>query len=184
MKKVNITFSFLSVACISAWLDHRVCVCFLLALFCHELGHLLAMNFSGASVYRFRLSAAGAVISGGFTGYRQELACAAAGPLFSLLLCVCSCRWNPLLSVVSAILGAVNLLPVYPLDGGRIFRCALLLHLDYDKADRILRVTAGTVCCLLMIGACWATAALQAGLWPVFTALVILWRVGQADWQE
>lgn len=167
-----------------AWLDGQICLCFLLALICHETGHLLAMKLAGVAVHEFRLSAAGAVINGGFTGYRQELACASAGPIFSFLLCLCTFRWYPGLSVVSAVLGTVNLLPVYPLDGGRILRSALLLHLEQTKVDRTLRFTTSVICCLLMIGACWAAAELQAGLWPVFAALIILWRVGQADWQE
>lgn len=86
--------------------------------------------------------------------------------------------------MVSTLLGAVNLLPVFPLDGGRILKSALLLHLEQSKVDRILRFTTSAVCCLLMICACWAAAELQAGLWPVFSALVILWRVGNAEWQE
>lgn len=184
MRKVDITFDFLAAVCVMAWVDGQICVRFLLALICHEMGHLLAMKLGGVAVHDLRLSAAGAVINSGFTGYRQELACASAGPVFSFLLCLCTFRWYPRLSIVSAILGAVNLLPVYPLDGGRILRSALLLHWEQSKVDRILRFTTSVVCCLLMIVACWAAAELQAGLWPVFAALVILWRVGQADWQE
>lgn len=184
MNKVNITFGFAAELCILAWVNMKLCLWFLLALLCHEAGHLLAMRFSGAPVYGLRLSAAGAVISGGFLGYRQELACAAAGPLNSFLLAFLCMRPLPELAIVSALLGAVNLLPVYPLDGGRILRSALLLHLEQHRAERLLRVVTGSVCCLLMIGACWAAAELQAGLWPVFAALIILWRVGQADWQE
>lgn len=184
MGKVNITFGFVAAICVLAWLDGWICIYFLLALICHEAGHLLAMKFSGAPVRGFRLSAAGAVIQSGFFGYRQELACAAAGPVFSFLLCICCYRWQSKLAVISAALGALNLLPIYPLDGGRILRGALLLHLEQTVVDRVLRSVTVVVCCLLMIGACWAAAELQSGLWPVFVTLAILWRVGQAEWQE
>lgn len=184
MRKVDITFGFAASICGLAWMDGWLCLWFLIALICHESGHFLTMKFSGAPVYGLRLSAAGAMLRGGFAGYRQELACAAAGPLFSALLCACCFRWQPKLAVVSAVLGLVNLLPVYPLDGGRILRAALLLHLEQTVVGRILRWVTALVCCFLMIGACWAAAELQAGLWPVFAVLVILWRVGQADWQE
>lgn len=184
MKKVNITFGFAAAVCILFWLDGKAGLWFLLSLAVHETGHLVAMKCSAVPVCGVRLMASGAVISGGFSGYRQEIACAAAGPLASFLLSFLLFRPLPELAIVSGLLGAVNLLPVYPLDGGRILRGVLLLHLEQSVAERILRLVTAAVCCLLMVGACCAAAELQAGLWPVFAALVILWRVGQAGWQE
>lgn len=184
MRKVNITFGFTAAVCAMFWLDGKACLWFLLSLAVHEAGHLLAMKCSGVPVSEVRLKASGAVITGGFSGYRQEIACAAAGPFASFLLAFLLFRPAPEPAIVSGLLGIVNLLPVYPLDGGRILRAALLLHLEQIVAEKVLRAVTAAVCCLLMVGACWAAAELQAGLWPVFAALVILWRVGQAGWQE
>lgn len=184
MNKINVSYGFIAAICILGWLDGLLCAWFLVALTCHEIGHLVAMRFTGAPIYSFRLFAAGAMIRGGFLSYRQELACAAAGPVFSFLLCLLSYRWQPELAVLSVALGVFNLLPIYPLDGGRILRAALLLRWEEPVVEGVLRRVTAAVCCLLMIGACWTAAELQAGLWPVFVALVILWRVGQADWQE
>lgn len=181
MKRVDITLLFAASVCIFAWIDMAICGLFLVALFCHEMGHLLTMKCSGASICRFRLSVAGAVIQGEFMGYRQEAFCAAGGPVFGLILSICSLRWCPKLAAISFVLTVVNLLPVYPLDGGRILRCALLLYLDPDNAIRILRKVTAVVCCILMIVACWVTSELQSGIWPVFAVLVLLWRVGQAQ---
>lgn len=184
MRKVDITFGFLATICVIAWLEKELCLWFLISLVFHEIGHLLVMHISGARICHIRLSAAGAVIQGGFVGYRQEQLCAAAGPVFSFLLSCCCFRPFPALAIVSGVLGLVNLLPIYPLDGGRILRTFLLLRMEQADAEKILRSVTAVVCYLLMIGACWTAAELQAGLWPVFAALVILWRVGQAGWQE
>lgn len=184
MKRVEITFGFWSVICVLAWLDMRMCLRFLLAVAFHEMGHLMTMVLTGVPVYAFRLKATGAVIRGGFTGYGQEMVCALAGPFSSFLLGFVCMRYAPKLALISCLLGAMNLLPVYPLDGGRILRSVLLLCTSEDKADRILRIVTATVCCGLMVCACWTAVELQAGLWPVFASLVILWRVGQAGWQE
>ena len=184
MRKVNITFGFAAAVCIIFWLDGKACLWFLLSLVFHEAGHLLAMKCTGVPVSEVRLKASGAVIRGGFSGYRQEIACAAAGPFASFLLAFVLFRSVPEPAIISGLLGMTNLLPVYPLDGGRILRAALLLHLEQTVVEKILRAVTATVCCLLMVGACCAAAELQAGLWPIFAALVILWRVGQAGWQE
>ncbi len=162
----------------------ELCGCFLLALIVHEAGHLLAMRIGGIPVYGFRLSAAGAVIQGGFVGYRQEIACAVMGPVGSILLAMLSFRQIPKLAMLSVALAGVNLLPVYPLDGGRILRGILLLHVEQGRAEQVLNRVTAVVCCLLMIAACWAAAELQAGLWPIFAVLAILWRVGQAQKME
>lgn len=184
MRKVNITLGFCGLVCFMGWLDAKFCLWFLVGIAVHEAGHLLSMVVFGVPVKRFHLTAAGAVIDGGFIGYGQELFCAAAGPASSFLLAVICGRSAPELSVVSGLLGAVNLLPIYPLDGGRILRSVLLLRLQQSRAEKILRYVTAVVSSVLMVCACWAAVELQSGLWPVFAALVVLWRGGQAARQE
>lgn len=125
----------------------------------------------------------GAVIRTGWMDEKRELHCAAAGPLTSVVLGLAFLRIKPELAIVSLLLAAVNLLPLYPLDGGRMLRAWLLLHSSGEKAIKIIRVTSLLVACGLMVLACWVTICLQSGIWPIFAALVLLWRAGDEEKQ-
>ena len=90
-------------------------------------------------------------------------------------------KLSPELSAVSFLLGAVNCLPLYPLDGGRMLRSALALMCPAYLAEKLQHFAAAVVCSVLMVLACWATVELQAGLWPMFAVLVLLCRVASKE---
>ena len=183
-RKFQVSLGFCALICVLGWYDLRVCLWFLMALLCHEVGHIFAMVCCGVTICGVSLRISGAVIQHGLCTYRQELICAAAGPAASVLLSLAGYRLCPELSVLSAILGLVNLLPLYPLDGGRILRGLLLLVLKEETALHIVKSTTFVVCCVLMAAACCITASLQIGIWPIFAVLAILWRTGCANWSE
>ncbi len=183
-KRIDISVGFVAMVCILGWMDLRICGCFLLAMTVHELAHLLAMKLCQIPALGVSLRLSGAMIRCGFCGYWQEAACAAAGPAASLALGFAVIRIAPQLAAVSLLLGMGNLLPVYPLDGGRILRAVLMKKLDEGLAASVLTRVTFVTCCVLMACACWLTAELQMGLWPVFAALVVLCRVGTVRWSD
>lgn len=170
--------------CIFGWVDLKICGCFLAAMTVHELAHLLVIRFCHIPVKGISFRLSGAVIRCGLCGYGQEAVCAAAGPLASFLLGIIALRISSLLAGMSILLGVGNLLPVYPLDGGRILRALLLRKMNEEAVSMILARVTFVTCCLLMAGACWLTAELQVGLWPVFAALAVLCRVGAVKWTD
>lgn len=125
----------------------------------HELGHAAAARRYGVATRDIVLYPIGGVarlekIPDG----RAELVIAAAGPVVSLLLALAllgallvagadaGIRRNvllggaglvPRLLVANAILFLFNLIPAFPMDGGRILRAALSLALPMDRATRI-----------------------------------------------
>lgn len=180
MRGIRVTPGFAAALCLLGWCDLRLCGLFLLALALHEAAHLTALALFRRPVLGLTLSAGGAKIETEALTLRQEALSAAAGPLVNLLSGALTLRCVPAFSTVSLGLAAVNLLPLYPLDGGRILRAALLSRLPPERTERILRLAVWLTCSTLMVGACWLTVWRQAGLWPIFAALVLLCRAGNA----
>jgi Zn-dependent protease len=119
---------------------------FILSLFLHELGHAVAARRSGIPVKAMRF-----FVFGGLTEMqrraespRQELAIALAGPLVSAtlgaLLVLVAWRGTGdtlLLGQINWILAGFNLLPVFPLDGGRALRAVLWKTSgDFERGTR------------------------------------------------
>ena len=180
MRGIRVTPGFVAALCLLGWCDLRLCGLFLLALALHEAAHLTALALFRRPVLGLTLCAGGAKIETEALALRQEALSAAAGPLVNLLSGALTLRCVPAFSAVSLGLAAVNLLPLYPLDGGRILRAALLSRLPPERTERILRLAVWLTCSTLMVGACWLTVWRQAGLWPIFAALVLLCRAGNA----
>ena len=136
-----------------------------LSVFLHELGHCLASIKEGLTVRRILLHPLGGVAEtmGAIPGPMAEIVIAAAGPFVSLLLAALA--FLPLLIAGTAnpfapgqlgvlanlashfftlnlILALFNLLPVFPMDGGRIATAISIMVLGVDRGISIMRKVA------------------------------------------
>lgn len=134
----------------------------LLAALCHELGHYAALRRRGGWVRAVRISALGAEMQvAGRMSYGGELLAAAAGPAVNLLLAAAlgllGRWWEPLYLFAGAqlVLGAFNLLPALPLDGGRILWLALAWLTEPYTAQRVLSAVSLAVSLALLLGGGW-----------------------------
>jgi len=177
----KVTLGACALFCFLAWFDWGVCSCFLLCAFVHELGHLLAMLCCRVPIGRITIDFCGAVIEAVFPSYKTEFICAAAGPVAGVILGTVLLRLLPKAAVISFLLSFINLLPLSTLDGGRMLRSVLCICFDEESAGKYIRVVRIVVCCTLMLLACWGAVYLQMGLWPIFLALGLLWRIGTRD---
>ena len=92
----------------------------------HEGCHLLMIRLTGGRVIHLTVGAGGMVMETAGMPLGKEILCALAGPAGSFVL-LCMYPRMPVLAVCGLVQGAFNLLPLYPLDGGRALGCGLEL---------------------------------------------------------
>ena len=120
--KLDITAgAYLSAAIGVLLLPLKWLLCAFLAASFHELGHLIALRICNVPIHSVRIGMFGAEISTGPLTEAQELICAIAGPVFSLSL-LAFAGYLPVLSLLGLIQGLFNLIPILPMDGGRVTR--------------------------------------------------------------
>ncbi len=140
------------------------CIIYFTTIVLHELSHAEVSVKLGYTLDRFVLMPYGASLKGDFEGVsvRDEILIALAGPMFNCAVAiVCTALWwlVPSLYVFTDRLVAANiftalfnLLPVFPLDGGRIMLAALSEFMPRQRAYKIVRIF-GFVLAPLLSGA-------------------------------
>jgi len=139
----------------------------------HELCHVLMLYLLKGRILRIQVQAGGCIIESGRVGEWQQFASIVAGPLGSLSLLLL-CRAFPKVAICGILQGLFNLLPVLPLDGGRLLRL-LLYRLCPEHADRVLAFVAIGSCISVTALAIWLMTATSAGFWPFFPA--VFWNL-------
>ena len=168
-----------------------------LSITLHELGHALTARAFGYQTRDITLSLLGGCAS--LTSMprkaSQEFLTALAGPLVSFALAGvgwAAVRFLPiendwLLGVLvyvfwmNLILGGFNLLPGFPMDGGRIFR----------SVARIFTTRAKATYAAMVVGRVFAVLLALRGLHSIFTrgpwgfiSILIAWMIWREGWRE
>ena len=120
----------------------------------HELGHSLVARAKGGYIHEIVLYFFGgaAKISNLPTRPRDEIMVALAGPAVSLLLAL-GCQtvdWLGHVAYINWMLFGFNMLPVFPMDGGRVFRALLTIRKGRLEATR-WAATLGKYFCLIFV---------------------------------
>lgn len=131
----------------------------------HEFCHYFAVRIMGYQIFMIRIGFGGAVMETEAMTPSGELICALAGPLGALLLLLCV-RWLPRVAVCAAAQSIYNLLPVYPLDGGRALHCCSML-LSAPWLHKVCVFLEFATLILLGILGIYATFVLKLGLLPL-----------------
>ena len=155
-----------------------LCAALVAAAF-HELCHFCAIKLCTGKGTHLRLSALGATMQIPGMTRGRELICALAGPLGGLLLLL-FLRWFPRVAVCALLQSAYNLLPVYPLDGGRALRCGVSLALPPLWAARICRWIERGCYIVIMAAGIFGCFILKLGVIPLLPAFMLLLKTNAA----
>ena len=156
---------------------------FLAAMTVHELAHAAVLLLLSGRIESVRLSFAQVELWTGLLSDRTELWSTAAGPGINLLCGWLFRRWMPAFAAVSLLLALFNLLPVWPLDGGRLLRT--LLRMRWGAAGVDASQTLGLLFGLgLLAGAVFAARRWDVGVWPAVTAGALLVRLLRSRYAE
>lgn len=120
----------------------------------HELGHSVVAQAKGSYIHEIVLYPFGgaAKISNIPKRPVDEILVALAGPAVSLVLAILCYQvtWLEFVGYLNAMLFFFNILPVFPMDGGRVFRAFLSIKKSRVEATRIA-ATVGKYFCGLFI---------------------------------
>jgi Zn-dependent protease len=167
----------------------------------HELGHSLTARRFGIGVRRILLMPIGGMAEFDSIPRQpsRELLITLAGPAVNFVLAALlwavvpfPAGWTPTalpyslaelgreIVLVNLVMGVFNLVPVFPMDGGRILRALLTRKMDFvratDVAVRVSRVTAVAFGVLGLLGA-WELLFLAPYLWILASRERLLARI-------
>lgn len=166
MKKFKFGISFLLLVFICLMLNKLLLLInYILALILHELAHIYIATKKGYSLKEFKISLFGVNVTlNEQIDDSDSFAINMAGPVFNLILtvvCVAMYWLVPksfvvlnLFCVSNLTLAIFNLIPIYPLDGGKIFASSLD-NKKYKKLEKIIRYALSGITLICFVISCF-----------------------------
>ena len=167
------------------------------SIIAHEFGHSLTGRAFGCETHDITLSFIGGCASMTSMPRRggQEFLVALAGPIVSFVLCGLGYFTlaffrigNGFLSYLLAylfylnlVLGCFNLLPGFPMDGGRIFRSVMMLFVSRPKATLVAMWVGRAFAVVLGLSGLYAL--MNGGNWA-FIRIFIAWMIWKDGFRE
>lgn len=141
----------------------------------HEFCHWIVIRIFCKNKTWLRFGVRGAQMTLPPMSRGKELCCILAGPLGSFVLLFFA-KIFPRLAICGLLQGIYNLIPMFPLDGGRAVRCITELCFSPRVAEKVLRFWDKTCIVLLLILGFVATFMLKLGLFPLILVFGLLLR--------
>ena len=139
----------------------------------HELFHYIALQICRVGVFSITLCHTGAVMETAEMSGPVEIICTLAGPVGGLSLLVLA-RWLPHIAICAFLQSAYNLLPIFPLDGGRALHSWTYHAFGTQRATLICKLTEFVIFALLFAIAGICLLYLELGPIPMIGVFLIL----------
>lgn len=145
----------------------------------HELGHVVAAKGFGWKIREIRLLPFGGVAvtdEAASIPAREEIIVALAGPLQNALMIafgfamkalgVSDAAWWDYFMTANTLIGLFNLLPIQPLDGGRLMQAALSYWMTYHQVMVSVTIVSMALSVMMLVAAVspWHGAGIQLNL--------------------
>ena len=145
----------------------------------HELGHLVTGITIGLKIKKINIHISGLSVE--FENYEKQrnankIVVDIAGPLINIItLVIAIIIKQEEIAYINLLLAIVNLLPIYPLDGGRILRTLLRTRFTYKETiNYIESISQYTLIILTAIASCYLLIGKNIG---IFIAILYLWAI-------
>lgn len=148
--KCGVSFVLLVIVCV---LTQKILLLinYILALLLHELAHVFVAAKYGYNLKEFKINVFGISVElDEKIEDKDSFAINIAGPLFNLFLAILcmafywlvpvSFKYLNIFCVSNLTLAVFNLLPIYPLDGGKIFKSLIQNTKIYNKLNKIIKI--------------------------------------------
>ena len=140
------------------------------AAICHELFHCLALVLCRKDIQEVVIGANGAEIRTGMLSNKESIVCTLAGPVGGFLLLLVLDTF-PRLAICGFLQSLFNLIPIYPMDGGRALRGLIDLVLSERTAGMLCNIVEILFLVLIFLLGLFLTVFLKLGLSPVLIAV-------------
>ncbi len=142
----------------------------------HELCHWAAIVLCAKQSVPVRFFTFGAQMQLPPMSRFQEALCALAGPVGGVFLLLFA-RWFPRTAVCGAFQSFYNLIPVYPMDGGRALQSLLSMLLSPPAVAKFCDIAEMLSLAGLLLLGLYAWLALSLGIMPLCLAVWTLLRI-------
>ncbi len=154
------------------------------ALLWHELGHIAVSKWYGVRIEKLTLLPFGGRIElGSQASFHQRMWIASGGPIFTVIAYIGGAYlpilWQEPWQTLQIALLLVNLLPVYPLDGGQIISNAILTVYPTTKLYEIYIAWSFYALTFLVV----MTLFMLPETIIVLTLSLLLWSETLAEWK-
>lgn len=152
----------------------------------HELGHAITGITLGLKIKKININVLGLSIE--FENYGKErinnkIIIDIAGPVINIISFIIAVIFKKEeIAYINILLAIINLLPIYPLDGGRIVKNVLLKKYNYKQVvgytEKISKDT------LIIITAISSILILYIKNVGIFLIIIYLWSIALKEWKK